>query len=202
MHAPRLPMVERNAHIGILGGSFDPPHLCHQLLALSFLALEPIDQLWIIPCAQHAFKNAVTDFSHRLRMCEIAFRRIEQIRVLDIEEKLAAPSYTALTLDHILREHPDLSLHLAIGSDLLSSFHTWHRAQDIVEKAKIVIFERASYPITTLPEILQNARLHQGYQLPDISSTSLRNFFKDAHTDGTVVDRDVVSYIAEHKLYR
>ena len=50
-----LPSVPKGAHVGILGGSFDPPHLSHQLLALSALALEPLDALWVMPCADHPF---------------------------------------------------------------------------------------------------------------------------------------------------
>src|SRR5258708_38432850 len=97
-----LPTVKQNASIGILGGSFDPPHLCHQLLALSFLSLEPLDELWVIPCADHAFKNNLSSFPHRFAMCEIAFERIQKVLVLDLESKLATPNYTIETINAIL----------------------------------------------------------------------------------------------------
>src|SRR5690606_16507888 len=145
IHPSILPVVKPSSHIGILGGSFDPPHICHQLLALSFLALEPLDELWVIPCANHAFKNDLTDFAHRLTMCTIAFGRIKHVRVLDLENHLEGPSYTIETINFILKHLPTINLHLGIGSDLVANFHAWHRAQEIVHKAQIVIFERTSY---------------------------------------------------------
>lgn len=197
-----LPRVKEGAHIGILGGSFDPPHLCHELLALSFLALEPIDELWIVPCANHAFKSKLSDFSHRFAMCEIAFSRLNQIRVLDIENTMPSPSYTIQTLNFILEKRPDLSIAFGLGSDLVSSFDKWHQASEIAKKASIVIFERESYPIGNLPTILSSARIHDGYRLPDMNSTTLRNFFQKNQGTSPFLDRDVMRYIAEHRLYR
>lgn len=200
--AHTLPVIKPNAHVGILGGSFDPPHLCHQLLALSFLALEPIDELWVIPCLNHAVKQVSTDFAHRLAMCEIAFKRVQQVRVLDIESHLLAPNYTINTLNFILHAKPDLTLHLGIGSDLISDFHTWHKAEEITNKAQIVVFERTSYPLHSLPTILASARIHKGYALPDIRSTTLRDFFR--HKNGqtySFLDQCVARYIAQHHLY-
>src|SRR5580658_1402932 len=110
------------SNIGLLGGSFDPPHLGHSLLALSFLALEPIDELWIIPCQNHAFKGCLNSFEQRFDMCKLAFSRINNIRVLDLENSIDPPNYTIKTLDLILSKRPDLNLFFAIGSDLITDF--------------------------------------------------------------------------------
>lgn len=192
------------SHVGILGGSFDPPHIGHQLLALSFLALEPIEELWIIPCANHAFKGALSGFHHRFAMCEIAFRRITRVRVLDVENHLNAPNYTLQTLKHLKAQHPSTHFHLGLGSDLVQSFDRWHGAGEVVQNADIVIFERSSYPIASLPTVLAKARVHRGYALPDINSTRLRDFAHQNRGNAslTLVDRDVVDYIAHHGLYR
>lgn len=199
-----LPPVKSGSHVGILGGSFDPPHLCHQLLALSFLSLEAIDELWIIPCANHAFKGDLTSFSHRLTMCEIAFRRIAQVRVLDLESKLKAPSYTIETINAILSERPDLKLLLCLGSDLVDGFHRWHNAHEIARKVTISIFERMSYPVGSLPALLKNAHTHRGYALPDANSTSLRAFLNRRESSSTYpfLDLEVFQYIKDHQLYK
>lgn len=199
-----LPPVKNGAHIGLLGGSFDPPHIGHQLLALSFIALEPIDELWIMPCANHAKKATLTSFCHRFAMGEIAFRRMRRVRVIDIEHHLPPPNYTLQTLEAILNVNPTLSLHFGIGSDLVSSFSSWHAAAQIVLKARIVIFERYSYPLTTLPTLLKDARLHRGYPLPDINSTSLRDFSRRQKIGNSLafVDQDVVRYVEKHGIYR
>ncbi len=201
---PQLPSLPPNANVGIFGGSFDPPHTAHQLLALSFLALESIDELWIIPCANHAFKDSLTDFSHRQAMCEIAFGRLYNTRVLDIENHLATPSYTIETLNFIRARMPSVTIHLAIGSDIVPNFSRWHKAEEIMRNARIVIFERDSYPVTTLPSILSTARMHHGYALPDINSTRLRDFLR-ATSPADIpqyVDRGVAQYILDHGLYR
>lgn len=198
-----LPNVTTHANIGILGGSFDPPHIGHVLLAISFLALESIDELWIIPCSNHVFKSAPTGFEHRLAMCKIAFRHLKQVRILDIESKLKAPSYTIETLNFIAQEKPYLNLQLGIGSDLIRDFSKWHKPEEIVKKTKITIFERISYPIASLPAILNNARIHQGCALPDISSTSLRDCLqkKPKNDVGDLLDQQVLNYIKKHQLY-
>lgn len=195
-----LPNVKKNAQIGLLGGSFDPPHLGHSLLALSFLALEPIDELWVIPCQNHAFKGEISSFSQRIRMCELAFSRINQVRVLDIESFIKAPNFTIKTIDHILSIRPDLNLSFAIGSDLVESFHKWHQAEELVKKTSIVIFERQNYTVKSLPPILGSARIHQGYCLPDSNSTDIRSSLKKAE-QYNFVDQKVREYIEENRLY-
>ena len=111
-----LPEIKNGSSVGILGGSFDPPHLCHELLALSFLALEPITDLWVIPCANHAFKDNLTSFAHRLAMCKLAFSRLNNVHVLAIEENLATPNFTINTLEAILQKRPDLKIFFGLGS--------------------------------------------------------------------------------------
>ena len=199
-----LPSVKAGAHIGLLGGSFDPPHVGHQLLALSFLALEQIEELWIVPCANHAFKGPLSLFSHRLAMCTIAFLRIRNVCVLDVENHLKTPNYTLQTIDHILSHEPSVNLHLGIGSDLVGTFARWHGAEQIAKKARIVVFERDSYPILQLPAALKTAHMHRGYVLPDINSTSLRDLSRRKNVDDpfAYVDRDVARYIDKHNLYR
>jgi nicotinate-nucleotide adenylyltransferase len=199
----KVPAVKQKAHVGILGGTFDPPHLCHELLAVSFLSLEPIDELWVIPCANHAFKlDLSTAFSHRLAMCQRAMKHIRTVRVLDIESKLPTPSYTIETLTTIKKVRPDIELTLCLGSDLLDSFHEWQRAKDLAQMVKIAIFERTSYPITRLPDLLKNAQVHSGYLLPDTNSTRLRELLQNR--DASIrhfLDYEVVEYIEEHGLY-
>lgn len=194
--------VKPHAHVGILGGSFDPPHLSHALLALSFLALEKIDELWIIPCANHAFKRDLTNFEDRMRMCEIAFQRINHVRVLDLENKLSGPSYTIKTVETILTHRPDLKILLGIGSDLVPEFSTWHRAAELTARASIVIFERKPFTISSLPKELQTARIHAGYALPDVASTSIRDIFQRGQLrDCNFLDHSVVEYIKAHRIY-
>lgn len=198
-----FPPVGKKASIGLLGGSFDPPHLGHALLALSFLTLEPVDEIWVIPCGDHAFKGELTCFQDRLRMCELTFRNIKNLRVIDIENKLKAPNYTVNTIDHIVSNRPDLKLYLALGSDLIDDFHQWHKPEEILKKTTLVIFERTTSPIKSLPRLLDSAHIHQGYTLPGAKSTDVRNLLakNQLKACAPLMDRHVLDYIKSHKLY-
>lgn len=198
-----LPPVALGARIGILGGSFDPPHLGHELLALSFLALEPLDELWIVPCANHANKSSLTPFMHRLSMCKLGFSRLRKVSVLDIENHLQPPNFTIQTLKAIKSLRPDLKLIWGLGSDLISGFGSWHEAEKLESLTDFVIFERENYPML-IPLLLKNARLHQGFVLPDMSSTELREFLKinNNSPECSFLDRLVFAYIQEHGLYK
>jgi len=197
-----LPAAASGARIGILGGSFDPPHLGHELLALSFLALEPLDELWVVPCANHAYKSSLTPFAHRLSMCRLAFGRLQQVSVLDIENHLPPPNFTIQTLKAIKSLRPDLKLLWGLGSDLIAGFASWHEADKLLDLSDFVIFEREHYPML-VPPLLKNARLHQGFILPDTSSTGLRDFLKNNNNQKcSFLDRLIFAYIQQHGLYK
>lgn len=199
-----LPPSKLGARIGFFGGSFDPPHLGHMMLSLSFLALEPLDELWIIPCDDHAIKESLSTFIHRFSMCELAFDRIKNIKVLDIEHHLASPNFTFNTIQAIKSVRPDLKLYLGLGSDLIAGFPRWHEAQRLAQLAQFVIFEREHYPCDTLPDLLKMAHVHQSYVLPDTNSTALRKQLSQESRQESCpfVDRAVLSYIEIHGLYR
>lgn len=202
MRIINLPTIKPKANIGILGGSFDPPHLGHTSLALCFLSLEPIDELWVIPCAHHALKHHSNDFHHRLAMCKLAFSRINNVKVLDLEQHLPSPNYTIRTIDVINNVYPDINIFLGLGSDLLADFHQWHQAKDLTKKTEIVIFERPRFPITHIPAELAYARIHKNNWLLDIASSSIRTHDEELDEFKSLIDHIVLDYITQHKLYR
>ncbi len=62
----------RGMRVAVFGGSFNPPHVAHQFVALYVLETAGVDELWLVPCAKHTFEKLLAPFSHRLRMCELA----------------------------------------------------------------------------------------------------------------------------------
>lgn len=199
-----LPPAPFSSRIGFFGGSFDPPHLGHLMLGLSFLALESLDELWIVPCDDHALKDSVATFSHRLAMCDLSFGRLQNAKVIDIEHHLKPPNYTINTIKAISDLRPDLKLLLGLGSDLVSGFASWHQAPALAQMVELVIFERVNYPCKVLPELLNNARVHRAYALPDINSTALRNYLRSNANNERCpyMDPKIWHYIQEHGLYR
>lgn len=182
-------------HVGILGGSFDPPHIAHQLLALSALALEPIDELWIVPCANHPFAKNLSLFEHRLNMCELAFSRFENVKVLDVEKYLPTPNYTVRTIEYILEQQADLRLSLIIGSDVLEQFSNWYESQRILELCEVVVYLREGFEAKTPSS--NRILIRNGMVLPGIKSRDIR---AKTHTF-SLTDTRVAQYAADKRLY-
>lgn len=191
-----LPPVAPHARVGLIGGSFDPPHHGHRQLALSFLHKEAIDELWIIPCDNHALKTGLSDFKHRVNMCRLAFAEIDKVRVLELEKYLTKPNYTIQTIKAVKARRPDLVLSFALGSDLVPNFPHWFQAPELSSMVQWVIFMRENYPLINLPDLLKDSRLHDDFIFPDTNSTSLRNFMRESQ-----IDPKVASYINAERLY-
>jgi nicotinate-nucleotide adenylyltransferase len=175
-----MPRTPEGSRIGILGGSFDPPHLGHQILALASLSTLPIDALWVIPCANHAFNKSLTSFEHRYKMCELAFSHLQSTHVLDIEYRLPAPSYTLHTLETILKLRPDLSLTLVMGSDLMENFGSWEGSEQIKKISTLSVFDRATL-------------------LPGVQSSHIRELVKSRNFEN--LDLKIIDYIQREQLY-
>jgi nicotinate-nucleotide adenylyltransferase len=203
-----LPKAPPGTRIGLLGGSFDPPHLSHQLLALSALAIEPIDTLWVIPCADHPFQKSLSSFEHRMAMCELAFSHVDrQVRVVPIEKYLPSPNYTVRTLEHILERRPGVKLFLTMGSDILQQLPKWHEPEKLEQLSELIVYLREGFPIQNIPTQVQKLRIHDGYILPDIQSSNVRALIQKGTSEPKddripFVDQKVAAYIKEHHLYR
>ncbi len=168
--------MQTKRSIGILGGSFDPPHLGHEKLALEALAHAGIDELWVLPCASHAFQKPLTPFADRMAMCQLAFGHLKNTRVLDLEQSLPAPNYTVNTLEAIHAKYPDAELVFVMGSDLLESFEKWHESDRIKTLARRFVVDR-------------------GALLPAAQSTKIRQ------GDFSYLNSKIHAYIEEHHLY-
>lgn len=177
--------------IGLFGGSFNPPHVAHQMAALYVLETCAIDELWVIPTHRHAFAKELADFAHRCAMCELAFAALGgRVRVSRVEAELDLPvSRTLDTVRAVRARHPELALRLVVGADILAESHKWHRWDDIVALAPPIVVGRAG----------------QGggdVDMPAVSSTDIRARLARGHCVDTLVPRRVVRYIHEHGLYR
>ena len=166
---PELPDCKADAKIGLLGGSFNPPHLGHAFLALSVLSMTEIDQLWVLPCADHPFGKELAPFAARMRMCEMAYGDLKRVSVLDLEKRLPTPSYTVQTLRAIKEARPGLKLSYVIGSDLMHEIESWHEPEELKRLCDFVFFEREGYasPEGAAPKTL-------GIRIPNISSSAIR----------------------------
>jgi nicotinate-nucleotide adenylyltransferase len=184
--------------VAIYGGSFDPPHVSHVLAAVYALKIGGFERVLVVPVFEHAFHKQLTAFEHRTRMCELAFAGIEGVEVSPVERELATPSLTLRTLEHLAALHPDWSMRLLVGSDVLGETAKWHAFERITRLAPPYVVARPGY---------EHPDSRAGL-LPDVSSTRIREALANP-TDpeheallAASVPRAVRAYIAEHGLYR
>lgn len=177
--------------VGLFGGSFNPPHVVHQMLCLYVLETCEVDEIWVVPTYRHAFAKELAGFEHRVRMCELAFRALgDRVRVSRIEGELARPvSRTLDTIEALRARHPRAGFRLIVGADILAQTDKWHRWDDIVALAPPIVVGRAGHG-------------EAGIDMPPVSSTEIRRRLACAQSVAALVPRRVVDYIAEQGLYR
>ena len=194
--------------IAIYGGSFDPPHKGHKLLAENLASVCGAEKVIIIPTALSPFKNSSSATAEdRLDMCKLFFKE-DLFQISDIEIKRGGKSYTVDTLAQIKEENPDAELFLFMGDDMLLSFDKWYCYQEILRLATIVCACR-----TENLEELQNMKSFVKNVLNaedsviicesvpfEISSTEIRSSLKDGVNKG--LSEEIYNYIAAKGLYQ
>ena len=159
------------SRIALFGGSFNPPHVAHQLVALYVLETQPIDELWFVPVYEHVFGKQLEPFSNRVTMCELAATAIPRAKVSRAEELLAkrpgfAGSRTIDLLEHLIATHPGIELRLIVGSDILGEADQWNRWQDVITAAPLIVVRRTGHR--------PPGSVATGVTMPEISSTQIR----------------------------
>lgn len=178
--------------IAVFGGSFNPPHLAHQMACLVVLETEPIDELWMVPTWRHPFDKELIDYEHRVAMCELAAAGFAgRVQVSRIEKRLGgAASRTLDTLEALRSRCPDDQLRLVIGADILSETDKWHRWDEVARLAPPLVIGRTGY------------RSDAELTLPAVSSTGIRNRLRRGEDVVPLVSRAVMDYIAQRGLYQ
>jgi nicotinate-nucleotide adenylyltransferase len=178
--------------VAIFGGSFNPPHLAHQMAALYVLETAEIDELWIVPAFQHAFGKTLAPFAHRLEMCERAAAALgPRVKVSAVERDLGVESRTLRTVRRLQHDFPGHAFSLVIGADLLAELPAWQESAELQRSVPFLVVGRAGFETG-------EGRL----ALPRVSSTEVRAALAAGRSVDGLVPRAVLDYIAEQGLYR
>ena len=194
--------------IAIYGGSFDPPHEGHKLLAKNLADSCGAERVLIIPTAMSPFKNTSgADSSQRYEMCRLAFND-PLFEVSDIEINRGGKSYTVDTVNAVKELYPQGDLYLFMGDDMFLSFNKWYKYEEIINMCTIVAACRTE-ALLELDNMRAFARdvLHIGEHkvifcesVPvEISSTTIRENIKNNCFD--YIDGAVAEYIKAEGLY-
>jgi nicotinate-nucleotide adenylyltransferase len=185
--------------VALFGGSFNPPHVAHQLVALYVLETQPVDELWFVPTFDHPLGKRLVAYDHRVAMCELAAAPLgARVRVSRAEAELAArpdfvTSHTIDLIDYLAAQGH--ALRLVIGSDILAEAARWHRWDDVVAGAPLIVVGRGGHD-------LPHGSGATGVTMPEVSATLVRDLLAAGGSDVRgLVPGEVLRYIAEHHLY-
>jgi len=187
--------------VGLFGGSFNPPHVAHQLVALYILET-CVDEVWFIPTYSHPFGKKLTAYDHRVAMCELAVAPLgARVRVMRSEEELAkkpdfVSSRTLDLIEHLEEQHRDAELHLVVGADILGETEKWHRWDEVTRRAPLIVIGRTGF---SLPP----GSVATGVTMPEVSSSRIRELLATGDVPGAapLLPQTVLRYIARHGLY-
>lgn len=187
---------------GIFGGSFNPIHIGHAILANMLSQGHGLDSVWLMPSRMNPLKQngyCQAPDADRLEMCRIVASKCPAVEVCDIEMHLPVPSYTYTTLCALREKYPERRFRLIIGSDNWEIFNQWRDTDRIINEFGVIIYERPGYPVKgDLPE---NVRIVDNLPQTLISSTIIRERVKKGENINFLVPEGVVNYIAGKGLY-
>jgi len=199
--------------LGIYGGSFDPVHYGHLLLAETCRETCRLDQVWLVPAAvpPHKRDRTLTNSRQRVEMLQLATAGHSELLVSTIEVDRGGVNYTVDTLAEIQHQLPDARLFLLMGADSLNDLPNWRQPTEICERAIPVVVRRGGSPEPdfevlaplTTRERLEEIRRHQ-VEMPIIalSSTDIRSRVRQGQSIRFRTPRAVERYIETHGLYR
>jgi nicotinate-nucleotide adenylyltransferase len=194
--------------VGILGGTFNPPHLGHLVCAQEAYRELDLSRVILIPASIPPHKPVEDEpgAEHRLRLCQLAVHDDDRFEVSDLELRRDGPSYTVDTLELLKAETPDTELFLILGGDIAAGLPSWHRVKRVLELATPAIAKRRGTARTAVAQALSDvpggdrARF---FQMPPVgvSSTMIRRRVAAGQPIRYLVPDRVVDYIQRHHLY-
>ncbi|MDV6378537.1 nicotinate-nucleotide adenylyltransferase [Sporosarcina sp. GW1-11] len=184
--------------IGILGGTFNPPHTGHLLIANEVRHECGLDEVWLMPTAIPPHKTTSGDATaeQRLTMVKLAVDDIEGLRASAFEIERGGVSYTFDTMSQLVKEEPEVEFYFIIGGDMIDLLPSWYRIEDLL---KIITFIGVRRPGATNTSELP-IQLVETPQL-DLSSTLIRQRFLNGGTVQLLLPPAVEAYIREERLY-
>jgi nicotinate-nucleotide adenylyltransferase len=195
--------------IGILGGSFDPPHLGHMGIARQLLINKLVDQVWLLPCFSHAFEKKMSKVADRFAMAKLLVS--DGIEVSDYEINKEAVSYTIDTMDFLTKDKTN-DFFWIMGSDQLFVIEKYKDWKKLIENHNLIIYPRQKdfYKICNfVDELIKKVTTSQNlivldpkeFKTIEISSTDIREKVKKGESISRLVPEKIEKYIQDNKLY-
>ena len=194
--------MEKRRRIALMGGSYNPVHIGHLMVAEYVRQAEHFDEVLMCVSPLNPLKAGRDDLAsdaHRMSMLEIACRSRQCITPCDIELTMPRPSFTIDTLHELSRRYPDADISIIIGSDNWKVFDRWRAADEIIKRYGVIVYPRPGYDI-------DESTLHDNVSAVaaptvDLSSTLLRRLLSEGYDMSVFMPDGVYNYIKTNKLY-
>ena len=189
--------------LGIFGGTFDPIHLGHLILAELARYLLRLDRVLFVPARIPPHKGSVpTAPEHRIRMARLAVEGNPHFAVTDLELLRTGPSYTVDTLRALRRESPDAEHYLLMGADSARDLESWKDHEVLLEDSTVVVLDRHGVEASGLSPSVRARTTQLATPRLEISSSEIRRLVRDGGPIRYLVTEGVESYIRSEGLYR
>jgi nicotinate-nucleotide adenylyltransferase len=194
--------------LGLLGGTFDPIHMGHLLVAEVARHALALDRVLFVPAGDPPHKGeSVTAAEHRYAMTLLATGGNEAFQVSRRELERAGPSYSLVTIGEMQAELPaGGELFFIVGADAILEIRTWYRWEDVLRACRFLAVSRPGFGVETVREVLPLELIERVQVIPspgfDLSSTEIRERVRLCEPIRYLVPDEVEVYIRKHGLYR
>lgn len=195
--------MKRNARIGLLGGTFNPIHTGHLLVARDALEQLKLDQVKFIPSAMPPHKPLAGNIAaaHRLRMVRLAIRGCAPFEADDIEVRRGGTSYSVETVATLREQSPDATFYFIIGSDSLPELPRWREIERLARLCVFAVVARPGFELAVPEGLGLRCRVVRGHMC-DVASREIRERLAAGRSVCWLVPEPVVRYIQRTKLYQ
>lgn len=186
--------------IGIVGGTFNPIHIGHLILAEEAREKLKLDKIIFVPAyfPPHKDNSDIAPASHRYKMISLAIKTNRYFLLSDTEIKRDGKSYTIDTLRELKKIYPDDELFFIIGSDLLKYLDDWKDLSEIIKMVSFIAATRPGYPLEKIPSYISTIPI----RAVDICGFEIRNAIKENKSFRYLVPEAVFKYIQKKRLYK
>lgn len=188
--------------IGIFGGCFNPPHKMHKKIAMELIKQGYVDKVIFVPTGDSYEKEGLAKFDYRLKMLELMIENEENLEVSSVS-RVDDYQFTYQVLDYFQEKYPEAEIYFACGTDNLSYFDEWDEYEYILQNYKLLIIDRRD----DLDEMLKRYEKYKNniivtnIKTKNLSSTEIREKINKREDVINFIDKKVLNYTNENKLY-
>lgn len=190
-----MPLLKR---IGLFGGTFDPVHLGHTIVAERLQYKLNLDEIHFIPNYIHPFakRENISSSQNRLQMLNLALKEYPSFKICEYEINKNEISYSIHTIQYFKKSYPRAKLFYLIGEDNVNEFSSWENSDDIFKLARVVVYNRGNQE-----SVKPGKFMFIKSPLIEISSSAIREHIKNHIPYQSLVHPDVFDYIKKSQIY-